>query len=255
MANVRAAGRWAACIAFIAWSVSGCGEWPRHAHLPATGPLLEPGVSLRGAVQVVWSISDAEGLDQPPGAPLGAIAPGEGVVVSGELVGSGWDGTATPLPLVGVACGSTGSRAPYAGDYRGEVEAFTFSVDAPTRMCVRGFAGDDTTSFDAVIHRLDDCDVPGVAVPERGAGDGEIPSAAGFAVLGPLLDHAVSLDSGRYTLVFSAYLPDDTLARPFEIGLSAFPDEDGLCPLLPSEREEVGSEDDVAPTRADGGAP
>jgi hypothetical protein len=210
---------------------------------------------LRDAVGVSWSFASAEGVDQPPGAPLGSLAFGEGVAVSGELDGSGWDGTATPLPLVGVGCGSTGSRAPYAGDYRGEVEVFSFSVDAPTRLCVRGLVGDDATSFDAVIHPLDDCDVPGGALPERGAEDGEIPSAAGFAVLGPVLDHAVSLTPGRYTIVFAAYLPDDAETRAFELGLSAFPDEDGLCPLLPSERETVGSEDDVTPSRVDGGAP
>ncbi len=238
----------------LAWLLlaSACGAWPRASNLPDPGPLLPAGTHPRALVPLVWTPSTVEGTDQPPGAPLAQLPEGQGVVVEGTLDGTGWNAVATGTAILGEACGSQGTRAPFPGDYTGEVEVFRLRVDATSTLCLRAVAGDAQTSFDLTLRPLDACGVPGPALSEEGAS-----SPIGADRLGPAVDVTATLGAGEWAVVYAGYLPDSTAQLPFRLGVSrpalmgateaadtadsatpapttAAPG-DLLCPLLPGE--------------------
>jgi hypothetical protein len=230
--------------------VTACGDWPRSAHLPDPGPLLPAGAHPRSSVPLVWTPASVEGADQPPGTPLAQLPEGQGVLVEGSLDGTGWNAVATAAAVIGEACGTSGTRAPFPGDYTGEVEVFRLRVDTTSTVCLRAVAGDTATSFDLTLRPLDACGVPGPALSEEGAS-----SPVGADRLGPAVDVMATLGAGDWAIVYAGYLPDRSSALPFRLGVSrpapmgagapvddtgepavpSGPAGDILCPLLPGE--------------------
>ncbi len=189
----------------------------------------------RGAVSIAWSTWTpavaGEPIAQPPGSSLGAVLPGQGILAAGELAGAGWDDAATPEPIVGLACGSTGTRAPIVGDYRYDADVFGITLPEGGRLCASAGVADAETGIDLLLFELDTCGVPTRLV----ADDGGAP--LGFGRAGPSVRWAADLEAGgTFAVLIASYAPDAEAARlPYSLGLSVLADAGSLCPLRPGE--------------------
>ena len=219
-------------ITAAAW-MSGCQDWPRHAHLPDAGETTPAGKDPHAAVVVDWQTRDDDGAEQPPGTDLGLLATGDGLLILGELEGAGWDDLATPEPLVGDGgpdCARDATRAPIPGDYRADVDAWAIQVQEPGRLCVRAGIADASTGVDLLVAPVDDCGVPlpWFADPD----DGE---PIGFASTGPSPGWWVDVPSpGTLTIQLAAYAPNLAEALPYRLGISLRPADEAICPILPT---------------------
>lgn len=214
-------------IPLIALASAACGEWPRHAHLPAPVEAVPVGEDPATRVEVSWT-ERVPGANEPlpPGLALEPLDPGEGRILRGTLVGTGYNDLGVPETVEGEDCGSTGTRAPVDGDYLGDTHAFALDLPASAALCVGVGAGDEDLGLDLLLWRVDACGVPTSLVSST---DDEV---LGLGGAGPTLSwrHRLDVDAERYSLMLGAYLPNDRDREvPYTLSIAVVPPE-SLCP-------------------------
>lgn len=209
----------------------GCESWPRYTHLPDPGLVTAGDVDPHTLVEVQWRSLDVDGADQPPGADLGELQPGDAWMLISQLDGAGWDDVAEPEVLSDPECGSTATRAPIPGDYRADVDIWRFRVASTGRLCVEGGVGDANVGVDMLLARLDACGIPGPWVVD--ASDAE---PYGFADTGPRPGWWLDLEEpGDYAVLLASYAPNSEAALPYRLGVALRSPDAPLCPILPGE--------------------
>lgn len=218
-------------LVFLVPGTVACGSWPRHAHLPDAGDTTPVGGDPRSAIEISWQSTPSADVDQPPGLDLGALAPESGLLVAGELLGAGWSDGAMPVQLSSAACGSSGTRAPIAGDYRADVDVVGFVVPDGGTLCVSAGVGASDLGFDLLLFEIDACGVPVRLV------EGDDGSPLGFGGVGPSIRWSANVDGpSTWAVLLAGYAPnDDTTSFPYELGISLREAHDALCPLRPGE--------------------
>lgn len=208
----------------------GCGNWPRHAHLPSgESKAISTQESPSTGLEIDWI--EAEEAVEPNDSPgdVTRLALSEGIVVTGELLGTGWDPGLQPERLSD--CGEPLAFPPDGpGNYTGDVDWITVdSADAAT-LCAAVTLDNQDISFDLTMYVLDACDQPVEIFIDD---DGPI----GIERTGGQWDSQVIIPQGtRVGIALSSYWPDDPdLVTPWTISVAMAAPVSGvdICPGQP----------------------
>jgi len=216
----------------LALAPLGCASWPRADHLPAGGDTaaLPAGTDPGDTVPVTWQgpTDELENGD-PRGLPLPAavtLSSELGVLVAGQLDGTGWIAGATP-DRTG-SCGTLGFPLTDQGSYAGDVDWLAVQVDQDGWLCGSVALSRDGLFFDLVPYTLDDCDEPAAPLTD----DQDQP--LGFDQQGATVTWSAPVQQGdRVGVALAAAWPQDPSGVvAWTVGLSLSPT--GRCPSLPA---------------------
>lgn len=211
---------------------AGCAEWPRASHLPRAGDILPPGVDPGRLFDVAYGALDATEPDDRPGLPGAAVTSlglGEGVVVTGELAGIGFNQDAQDAGVSVDGCGTGAGRSPVAGDYTGDVDHVVVTVDAGTLCAQVDLSAATDVAFDALLVPLDACGLPGAPVEARG-------SMLGLDAVGGSTSWHHFTAGGSFAVQVAGWNPGDEarfVGWTLDLSLvESKPGDDALCPTV-----------------------
>lgn len=211
--------------------LTACAEWPRYEHLDGAGDpdAIPAGSDPADAVEIEWlqgypetEGGTANGLPITTITPLG---PNQGVVISGVLDGSGWDGDSPPDR--DGECGELAFPYDLEGSYAGDVDWAAVQPEAVGYLCATIEIDHPSARYDLVPYRLDDCQEPEAALVD------EESRTWGYGLEGDTATWAAPVADGKAIgVVLAAFWPQDGSARiPWRLGLSHT--NTGPCPSLP----------------------
>ncbi len=219
------------------FAIVACAGWPRWSHVEPVEATAAT-VDRASLIDVSWQEIAVEGDDgdvvTDPGVPAATLASGQGVVVLGALDGAGFDAALTPPEVAANACEpSARVRAPYPGDYTGDVDHVVVTLVDDATLCVDATVDrPEGGVVDLLLFRLDECGLP-VALARRPNGD-----VIGVDSVSDTIAYARSVFAGESWLIqAAAWEPDDpTASMATELAVSAVPTlpADAVpCPLPP----------------------
>ncbi len=210
--------------------LTGCGEWPRHAHLPdGDSEAISTGDNPATGVQIDWTALQLESEPNDlPGRPE-MVGLGEGLQIEGELSGSGWDPNAEPARWSD--CGGPLAFPPaHPGDYSADVDWVTVETSEAGTLCASVTLEDRDLSFDLTVYVLDACREPiEIFVDDSGP--------LGVERTGGRWSVAVTVPEGlQIGIALASYRPEDPDTKvPWRLTTALVPpltDVD-LCPVRP----------------------
>ncbi len=154
---------------------------------------------------------------------------GEGIQISGTLIGSGWDPSASPDRISD--CGDSLAFPPDSpGTYTGDVEWLVVETLDSATLCAAVSLEDTSLSFDLTMYVLDECGGPVEVFVDE---DGPI----GIARTGGKWSGQIVVPSGaQIGIALGSYAPDDLdLSTNWTITAALVPPltDIDLCPELP----------------------
>ena len=243
----------------VALIAGGCGEWPRHGHLPVDDGAVNGTVDPSSLIELDWNEQqEAPGTenDLPTDADVRkeTLTQGQGYLFYGNLEGSGWRDSNQPVDIESASCpGAIGSRTPLEpGDYEGDVDFLmivapdveatlcaSMTIDGITSTASPDFA-DNAVGWDLALLEVDACGIPLGPVLDEVTGNA-VGVAGGSSSADTDLQEewAVPVSPDKhYALYFAMYLPtDETLVADYTIALSLMGSAPGgaagICPNLP----------------------
>jgi hypothetical protein len=219
--------------------LAGCQSWPTHSTLdPTTPDAIEAGLDSRYQVDMVWTDDDEEEGSSDAPESMHGLLHGEGLALSGSLIGWGWDRYAE-ADRPG-DCGDLSVFPPQdVGNYVGDVDWFgVYVVQEKSTLCVSvkieppPAAREDDLFFDLLGFRLDPCGIPS----ETFLGADE--KALGWGLGGWTAEWSQEVKNGdTIGIALAGYHPNDSaLSMNYLLALSLVPSLDdgpGICPYIP----------------------
>jgi hypothetical protein len=239
---------------------TGCGEWPRHGHLPANDGAVNGTIDPSSLIELDWNEQqEAPGTqnDLPTDADVRkeTLVQGQGHLFYGSIEGAGWRDSNQPAGIESASCpGAIGIRTPLEpGDYEGDVDFLmivapdvdatlcaSMVIDSISSTALPDFA-DNAVGWDLGLLEVDACGIPSGPVLDSVSGNAVgIAGGSSSASVDLNEDWGVAVTTDKhYALYFAMYLPtDETLAADYTIGLSLVGSGPGgmpgVCPNIPT---------------------